>query len=70
MLATDGVFDVMDNDRVGQCVCEYLDRRTPGLSAADILTMEAQELWKNMGDDVRGLQRFLKRETRPRAAHR
>lgn len=48
------MFDVMDNERVGRCVCEYLDRRDPVLSAADMLTMEAQELWKTMGDDVRG----------------
>lgn len=53
MLGTDGVFDVMDNQQVGQCLCDYLDRRSPALSAVDILTMEAQELWKTMGDDVR-----------------
>lgn len=53
VLGTDGLFDVMDNDRVGRCVCEYLDRRNPALSVADVLTMEAQELWKTMGNDVR-----------------
>lgn len=53
MLGTDGVFDVMDNQRVGEFVCHYLDRRDPALTAADMLTLEAQEQWKTMGDDVR-----------------
>ncbi len=52
VLGTDGVFDAMDNQRVAECVCEYLDRRDPALSVADVLTQEAQEQWKTLGDDV------------------
>ena len=52
MLATDGVWEVMDCDEVARFVGAWRERPWPGWSASDALSLEAQERWKLLQPEV------------------
>ena len=55
VLATDGLWEVMDCQEVASFVVRYLQCSWPDWSIADALTLEAQERWKLLQQEVRAL---------------
>ena len=52
VLATDGVWEVMDCDNVARFVGAWRERPWPGWNASDALSLEAQERWKLLQPEV------------------
>ena len=52
VLATDGVWEVMECDEVARFVGAWRERPWPGWTASDALTLEAQERWKLLQPEV------------------
>ena len=55
MLASDGVWEVMSCQEVAHFVARWRKRPWAGWSAADALSLEAQERWKQLQPEVRAL---------------
>ena len=53
MLGTDGLWDVMSNAEVADFLQRYRHCRDADVSCAEALTLEAQERWKAMHEEVR-----------------
>lgn len=53
VLASDGVWEVMSCAEVAHFVARWRKRPWVGWSAADALTLEAQERWKQLQPEVR-----------------
>jgi hypothetical protein len=53
VLATDGVWDVMDNEEVISIVGRYMEAPRAGVSPASALTLEAMYRWKSRAGRVR-----------------
>ena len=53
MLATDGVWEVMTPQEVAHFVQRWRKRPWQGWNASDALTLEAQERWKQLQQEVR-----------------
>jgi serine/threonine protein phosphatase PrpC len=53
ILATDGLWDIMDNEEAADFVERYKGRRDAHVSCAEALTLEAQERWKALHEEVR-----------------
>ncbi|EFN56024.1 hypothetical protein CHLNCDRAFT_57765 [Chlorella variabilis] len=52
ILATDGLWDIMDNAAAADFVDRYKARRDAHVSCAEALTLEAQERWKALHDEA------------------
>lgn len=53
VLATDGVWEVMTAQEVAHFVQRWRKRPWQGWNASDALTLEAQERWKQLQQEVR-----------------
>ncbi len=53
VLASDGVWEVMSCQEVAHFVARWRKRPWDGWSAADALSLEAQERWKQLQPEVR-----------------
>ncbi len=53
VLATDGVWEVMTAQEVVHFVQRWRKRPWQGWNASDALTLEAQERWKQLQEEVR-----------------
>ncbi len=54
ILATDGLWDIMANEEAADFVERYRGQRDLHVSCAEALTLEAQERWKALHDEVCG----------------
>jgi serine/threonine protein phosphatase PrpC len=54
ILATDGLWDIMQNEEAADFVERYRGARDRHVSCAEALTLEAQERWKALHDEVGG----------------
>ncbi|KAI3437721.1 hypothetical protein D9Q98_000169 [Chlorella vulgaris] len=52
ILATDGLWDIMDNEEAADFVERYKGRRDAHVSCAEALTLEAQERWKALHEEA------------------
>ena len=69
VLATDGVWEVMDCDEVARFVGAWRERPWPGWSASDALSLEAQERWKLLQPEVGRPLVMLHCQCQPTAVH-